>query len=146
MENLEIESLLNLLEILPDKVNENLEIDGTKINLIKNNNKFSITVSSEIRDEDFDDMYIYDYEILIKEDIEKFKKSVEALDDCLFVTSVEDMRKSIDIKRFDELLNQDSFCFEEICEVSNMINKSSEIIRKHLRNKINELLYVYNKF
>lgn len=140
----EIESLFNLVDafnkVLPEKTDESLEINGLKINLNKNGNEIKISIiSNEELDEEFDDTKI-------KEIIKEHKDNIKELDDNLFIEIVKDIRSVLDIKKFDELLNKESFNEDEASEVGNMINLSSQIICKHLQNKINELVNIYNKF
>ena len=150
MENLQnIEELFNLMntikEILPNEVEESLETNGIKINLNKNDNRISISISMTSNEDDTDNEEEFD-DSSIKEVINDYKDSINELDDCLFVEAVDDMRQSFDIKRFDKLLNQDSFTEEEANEVGNMINYSTEIICSHLKNKIDNLRITYSKF
>ena len=146
MENLqEVKELFDLINIfniaIPDGAEESLEVNGTKIILNKKDGVISISVTSDNEDavEGFDDSYI-------KEIIKEYKERIEELDDCLFVEAAEEMGQHFDVKRFDELLNQDTFTEEEAAEVSEMIDQSSQIICDHLEDKINELVDVYNRF
>lgn len=146
MENLqEIKALFDLINIfnvaIPDGAEESLEVNGTKIALNKKDGVINISVTSDNEDavKGFDDS-------CIKEIIKEYKESIEQLDDCLFVDAAEEMSQYFDVKRFDELLNQDTFTEEEAAEVSEMIDQSSQIISNHLEDKINELVEIYNKF
>lgn len=143
MENFkEIKTFVDLIDILntviPDGVNKDLEVNGNKITLNKENGIINISMSSNIKEE-FDDSNI-------KEIIKEYKEWIEELDDCLFVEATEETSKHFNIKRFDELLNKDSFTKDEAYELSEMIDKSSQIICKHLENKIAELIDIYNRF
>lgn len=146
MENLqEVKALFDLINIfnvaIPDGAEESLEVNGTKIALNKKDGVINISVTSDNEDavKGFDDS-------CIKEIIKEYKESIEQLDDCLFVDAAEEMSQYFDVKRFDELLNQDTFTEEEAAEVSEMIDQSSQIISNHLEDKINELVEIYNKF
>ena len=143
MENFkEIKTFVDLIDILntviPDGVNKDLEVNGNKITLNKENGIINISMSSNIKEE-FDDSNI-------KEIVKEYKEWIEELDDCLFVEATEETSKHFNIKRFDELLNKDSFTKDEAYELSEMIDKSSQIICKHLENKIAELIDIYNRF
>ena len=143
MENIkEIKTLVDLIDIfntvVPDGINKDLIFNGNKITLNKENGIINISMSSNIKEE-FDDSNI-------KEIIKEYKEWIEELDDCLFVEATEETSKHFNIKRFDELLNKDSFTKEEAYELSDMIDKSSQIICKHLENKIAELIHIYNRF
>lgn len=72
----------------------------------------------------------------IKKEINDFKSVIEDLDDCLFLEIVEDLESIIDIKTFDELLEQDSFTEEETEIVSHMISLSKTVINEHIQNRI----------
>lgn len=146
MENLqEIKALFDLINTfnvaIPDGVEESLEVNGTKIALNKKDGVINISVTSnnENINETFDDSRI-------KEVIRKYKERIEELDDCLFVDVVEDMGKSFDIREFNCLLDKDSYTEEEALEIADKIDVSIDIIRKHLENKINKLVNVYNRF
>ena len=146
MENFkEIKTFVDLIDILntviPDGVNKDLEVNGNKITLNKEDGIIKISLSSNMKDttEEFDDSNV-------KEIIKEYKEWIEELDDCLFVEATEETSKHFNIKRFDELLNKDSFTKEEAYELSEMIDKSSQIICKHLENKIAELIDIYNRF
>ena len=115
-------------------IDEDLEIDGTKISLHKDGKDLSIHITSD--NEEFDDTGI-------KEIVDEYKTNIDKLDDCLFVSALEDM--DLDAKRFDELLNKDSFTEEEADEVEEMINHSVEVIKKHIADKMDELVDVYNR-
>ena len=146
MENLqEVKALFDLINIfntvIPDGAEESLEVNGTKITLNKKDGVINISVTSNNEDtvEEFDDSYI-------KEIIKEYKERLNELNDDLFIEVVEAMESSLDVQRFDKLLNQDTFTEEEAAEVSEMIDQSSQIICDHLKDKINELVDVYNRF
>lgn len=146
MENLqEVKALFDLINIfnvaIPDEAEESLEVNGTKIALNKKDGVINISVTSDNEDavEGFDDS-------CIKEIIKEYKERLNELNDDLFIEVVEAMESSLDVQRFDKLLNQDTFTEEEAAEVSEMINQSSQIICDHLEDKINELVDVYNRF
>lgn len=145
MENLnELGELLNLVySFIPDGVEEKLEVNGCTITLNKNGNKINVVIASnnEVPESTnaFDDSEV-------KSLIADYKKSIEGLDDCLFLNALEDMRNTIDVKRFDELLNKESFTEEEANEVAHMINISTAIIHDHLESKIQELLKTFIGF
>lgn len=146
MENLqEVKALFDLINIfnvaIPNGVEETLEVNGTKVFLNKKDGVINISVTSDNEDtvEKFDDS-------CIKDIIKEYKGRIEELDDCLFVDATEEMSKYFDVKRFDELLNQDTFTEEEAAKVSEMIDQSSQIICDHLEDKINELVNIYNRF
>ena len=146
MENLqEVKELFDLINIfnmvIPDGSEESLEVNGMKVTLNKKDGVINISVTSDNEDtvEEFDDS-------CVKEIIKEYKERIEELDDCLFVEVTEEMGQYFNMKRFDELLNQDTFTEEEATEVSEMIDQSSQIICDHLEDKINELVEIYNRF
>lgn len=146
MENLkEVKELFDLINIfnvaIPDGAEESLEVNGTKITLNKKDGVINISITSNNEDavEEFDDS-------CIKEIIKEYKERLNELNDDLFIEVVEAMESSLDVQRFDELLNQDTFTEEEAAEVNEMIDQSSQIICDHLEDKINELVNIYNRF
>lgn len=133
----EATALLDLFSaFLPEEVNESIEYNGAKINLKKKDGHISFEIVS---DNTFNDSEI-------KQQIVDYKKNLENLDNDIFLEALEDIKKVIDIKEFDELLKKESFDEESADKVSNMIAKSSEIISNHLRSKINNWIKIYNNF
>ena len=143
MENLqEVKALFDLINIfnvaIPDGAEESLEVNGTKIALNKKDGVINISVTSD-ETEEFDDSEIKDM-------ITYYKERIKELDDYLFVEATEEMAQYFNIAKFDELLNQDTFTEEEAAKVTKLINRSVAIISKHLENKIDKLINIYNKF
>lgn len=129
MENLkELEKLLDLIDVLVS--------DGVLEGVTLNKNGDNIVISITHHDE-FDDSEV-------KTLVEEYKNNIDDLDDCLFVNALEDM--DLDKKRFDELLNQDTFTEDEAEEVKDMINQSSEVIKEHIKDKIQELSEMFDRF
>lgn len=149
MENLqEVKELFDLINIfnmvIPDGSEESLEVNGMKVTLNKKDGVINISVTSD-KDTKEEALETFD-DSQIKEIIKEYKERIEELDDCLFVEAAEEMSKYFNMKRFDELLNQDTFTEQEATEVSEMIDQSSQIICNHLEDKINELVNIYNRF
>lgn len=144
MENLqEVKELFDLINIfnsvIPDGTEKNIEHDGAKIKLIKKDGVINVSITSIDEDKKFDDSRI-------KEVIKGYKDRIKELDDYLFVDVVEDMGKSLDIQRFNYLLDKECFTEEEALEVADKIDISIDIIREHLESKIQDLIQIYNKF
>lgn len=146
MENLkELFDLINIFNmVIPDGSEESLEVNGMKVTLNKKDGVINISVTSD-KDTKEEVLETFD-DSQIKEIIKEYKERIEELDDCLFVEAAEEMSKYFNMKRFDELLNQDTFTEQEATEVSEMIDQSSQIICNHLEDKINELVKIYNRF
>lgn len=139
----ELENLMGLIGFsdifnnIPEGTDQNIQMDNLNIHITKKNGDISVEISE--LEKAFDDT-------ATKKIIKEYKERIEELDDCLFVEAAEEMGQYFDVKRFDELLNQDTFTEEEAAEISEMIDQSSQIICDHLEDKINELVNVYNRF
>ena len=127
--------------IIPEGTDKVFEEDGTQIHISKKNGGVKISVNSnkDLSGEDFDDSNI-------KDAISEFKDNINDLDDSVFIESLEEARKAIDVKRFDELLNLEKFTEAEATEVANMITYFSQIISNNLQEKIQELLELQERF
>lgn len=127
--------------IIPEGTDKVFEEDGTQIHISKKNGGVKISVNSnkDLSREDFDDSSI-------KDAISEFKDNINDLDDSVFIESLEEARKAIDVKRFDELLNLEKFTEAEATEVANMITYFSQIISNNLQEKIQELLELQERF
>lgn len=127
--------------IIPEGIDKVFEEDGTQIHISKNNGSVKISVNSnkDLSGENFDDSSI-------KDTISEFKDNINDLDDSVFIESLEEARKTINVKRFDELLNLEKFTEAEATEVANMITYFSQIISNNLQEKIQELLELQERF
>lgn len=127
--------------IIPEGTDKVFEEDGTQIHISKKNGGVKISVNSnkDLSGENFDDSSI-------KDAISEFKDSINDLDDSVFIESLEEARKAIDVKRFDELLNLEKFTEAEATEAANMITYFSQIISNNLQEKIQELLELQERF
>lgn len=127
--------------IIPEGTDKVFEEDGTQIHISKKNGSVKISVNSnkDLSGGNFDDSSI-------KDAISEFKDNINDLDDSVFIESLEEARKAIDVKRFDELLNLEKFTEAEATEVANMITYFSQIISNNLQEKIQELLELQERF
>lgn len=127
--------------IIPEGTDKVFEEDRTQIHISKKNGSVKISVNSnkDLSGENFDDSSI-------KDAISEFKDNINDLDDSVFIESLEEARKAIDVKRFDELLNLEKFTEAEATEVANMITYFSQIISNNLQEKIQELLELQERF
>jgi hypothetical protein len=143
MEELEniikLSNLLNELSLkIPEGAEEMFDANGIKFTLKKEEGVIKL-ISEENTSNDFDDSDIKD---LIKE----YKENIENLDDDLFLEIVEDISTKVDLNKFNELLDLETFTEDEASEVEEMINISADIISSHLQNKIQEMVKLYEKF
>ena len=79
--------------IIPEGIDKVFEEDGTQIHISKKNGSVKISVNSnkDLSGEDFDDSSI-------KDAISEFKDNINDLDDSVFIESLEEARKAIDVK------------------------------------------------
>lgn len=123
-----------LKNLVPDGTMKDIELDNMKYSISNKDGKIIIDVSEKFNDK------------LTKERIKEFKESLKLLDDCLFLEVTEDFNKSFDNKEFDELLKLDSFSEKESDRVNLLIDKFSDMICDNLRNKIESLVNLYERF
>lgn len=143
IENFEsVSDLLNIFSIIPDGTDETLDLNGCLVHVSKKDGSVKIKVESSSTpkpSETFDDSSI-------KKSIAEFKDNLNKLDDCTFVKSLEAINAAIDVKRFDELLRLDKFTKSEAIEVESMIDYFSQVISNNIREKINELEDLFDRF
>lgn len=102
--------------------------------------KEKLTVNGEeIKEEEYDDT-------ITKKIVSGFKSAIEALDDDSFTAICEELSDKLDLTRFDELLESNSFTEEESDEVLDLINQFKSVTVKHLQNQLNEIHTVLKKF
>lgn len=82
----------------------------------------------------------------IKELISDYKKNMDKLDDCLFLEVLDEIKDHINLKTFDELLEQDVHSEEDIEIVKSMISFTNLVVHEHIENKIQDLKELLNKF
>lgn len=122
---MDFEKLINFILNNP----KNISIEYSNIN---GEEKLVINGEEIKEEESFDDSKI-------KEEVKNYKDIVENLDDCLFLEIVEDMSEKVDVKTFDELLEQDSYTEDEAEIVSQMMNITKTVIYEHVVQKIQDL-------
>lgn len=138
LENIiEVSNLLNELSLkIPEGTEQTFNVNGIKFTLKKEEGVIKL-ISEE--SDNFDDSDIKD---LIKE----YKENIKNLDDDLFLEVVEDISTKIDLNKFNELLDLKTFTEDEASEVEEMIDISADVISSHLKNKIQEMVKLYEKF
>lgn len=128
-------SLINVLtEMIPDGTKQELEVDGTKISLIKKDGTIKINTETK-----FDDSKT-------KELVKAYKENIKLVDDDMFVEISEELENQINLKEFDNLLNLKSFTSEQSSKVCDMISIACDITRNYLEHKIENLVKLCNKF
>lgn len=132
---LEIANILNLS--VPNGTKEVLEDNDVKINLEKSDDCLKIEINSIFKAEEFDET---------KELVKEYKEAIEGLDDDLFLEVVGKLKSKVDLTKFNNLLNLEEYNSEEAKEVEEMIDISSEIICSTLKNKIQSMVELYEKF
>lgn len=132
---LEIANILNLS--IPNGTEESFEDDDVKIILGKDDDCLKIEISTIPKEAEFDET---------KELVEEYKEAIKNLDDDLFLEIVEELKSKVDLTEFNELLNLEEYNSDEVKEVEEMINISSEIICSTLKKKIQNMVELYEKF
>ena len=138
----ELPDLTNILGLcIPDGTVETFESDGIKYHLEKDKGHLKIEIEANIPEQDgeFDDS-------ATKEIVEEYKEGIKALDDDLFVEIVDELKSKLDLTRFNELLDLESFDKDQAQEVEEMIDISTNVICLHLQHKIQGMVELYEKF
>ena len=138
----ELSDITNILDLyIPNGTVETFESDGIKYHLEKDKGHLKIEIDVNIpkQDEEFDDS-------ATKEIVEEYKEGIKALDDDLFVEIVDELKSKLDLTRFNELLDLESFDEDQAQEVEKMIDISTDIICLHLQHKIQGMVELYEKF
>lgn len=82
----------------------------------------------------------------LEEIITNYKKNIDELDDCIFVDVIDELKdNSIDLKKFDELLNKDELNVIEETYVREIIKFTNDLIKSHITKKIEKLSELINK-
>lgn len=72
--------------------------------------------------------------------ISTYKENLESLDDCIFISVMEELSNyNVDVKEFDELLNKEELTDSEKEYASELIKFTNSLIHKHIEEKIEEL-------
>ena len=138
----ELSDITNILDLyIPNGTVETFESDGIKYHLEKDKGHLKIEIDVNIpeQDEEFDDS-------ATKEIVEEYKEGIKALDDDLFIEIVDELKSKLDLTRFNELLDLESFDEDQAQEVEKMIDISTDIICLHLQHKIQGMVELYEKF
>lgn len=138
----ELSDIMNILDLyIPNGTVETFESDGIKYHLEKDKGHLKIEIDVNIpeQDEEFDDS-------ATKEIVEEYKEGIKALDDDLFVEIVDELKSKLDLTKFNELLDLESFDKDQAQEVEKMIDISTNVICMHLQHKIQGMVELYEKF
>ena len=138
----ELSDITNILDLyIPNGTVETFESDGIKYHLEKDKGHLKIEIDVNIpeQDEEFDDS-------ATKKIVEEYKEGIKALDDDLFIEIVDELKSKLDLTRFNELLDLESFDKDQAQEVEKMIDISTDIICLHLQHKIQGMVELYEKF
>ena len=133
-----LNGLIETLKMLiPNNSDSCQEIGGHRISTSNYDGSINITV--EPIEQTFDDTQI-------KELVSNYKRNIGKLDDCLFLEVLDEIKDHLDIKTFDELINQDSYSEEDAEIVKSMINFTNLVAHEHIVNKMQDLEELLNEF
>ncbi len=138
----ELSDITNILDLyIPNGTVETFESDGIKYHLEKDKGHLKIEIDVNIPEQDgeFDDSST-------KKIVEEYKEGIKALDDDLFVEIVDELKSKLDLTKFNELLDLESFDKDQAQEVEKMIDISTNVICMHLQHKIQGMVELYEKF
>lgn len=133
-----LNGLIETLKMLiPNNSSSYQEIGGHRISTSNHDGSINITV--EPIEQTFDDTQI-------KELVSDYKRNIGKLDDCLFLEILDEIKDHLDIKTFDELINQNSYSEEDAEIVKSMINFTNLVAHEHIVNKIQDLEELLSEF
>ncbi len=133
----ELEQLIELMgNLIPEGTNEEIDTEAYKVSIVKNGDNIEIQIVE--KEQEFDDSEI-------KQTVEEFKNAIKELDDDFFVEVTEAFSEKINNKKFNDLLDLESYTEEQACEVSEMIEIATTIIQSHIQSKIQSLFELYDK-
>lgn len=129
--------------IVPEGTSKELKADGMKISLSKNNGVVNLKVDSITQNDEenkvFDDS-------LIKKRVENFKLNLDNLDNDVFLEVLEEIKNEYNIKKVDEFLNFKKYDEKSSAEVSEIIDYISKVVCDKLKNKMEEIIDLHDKF
>lgn len=126
----EIANLIDLFSnAIPEGTSEKLDLDGFSIHLSKEGGKVNLS--------------IHENEENLQDAVQEFKSNIEALDDDLFIEVIKEIKENIDLKRFDELLNSNSYKNDEVLKTIDYVSK---VIAEHIQKEIDRLEELKNRF
>lgn len=77
----------------------------------------------------------------VKEKIANYKRNIDNLDDCIFVSVIDELSDyDVSLKKFDELLNKENLSKSEEMYVCYLIEFTNSLIREKVERKILELI------
>lgn len=141
--NLSVKDVVEAITII-DQATENgfheiVTEDDVTLKISKEDGVFKVEMIKVTPEEKFDDSEV-------KALVSEYRKSIEKLDDCVFVEAMEEVSNHIDTTYFDNLLHKSSYNEKEADTVCNMIDISSEIISNTLKKKISNFLNLCIEF
>lgn len=121
----------NLIDYYKDIPSGTYEIGNYIVTIEKSDNSISMELSTKDN---------------TKEIVNEYKESLKEIEDDLFVKIVDEISKEINLKEFNDLLDQETYTSEESEKVLGLIDESKKIILSELQDKIESLVELYNKF
>lgn len=127
-----------MIEQLIKILTENIEDFNIQYSNVNGKEQLFVNGKEIVFEEEFDDSKI-------KDQVKKYKDIYDSIDDCLFMEIIDDISEDIDLKTFNELLDQESYTENEAQVVEQMINYSNNIIKNHVDHKIQNLTDLLNR-
>jgi hypothetical protein len=104
-----------------------------KVTLSKNDGKLSLNIETLDDEEDSESI------------IDSYKELIENLDDDVFVEMTEILGKTIDLKKFDTLLDKEELTESEDFEINLYISMSLDVINKVISDRIEQYTDILDK-
>lgn len=128
-----------LIEAIKSMTNgsKNLKIGNMNVSISKDSDDNSESIEVRIEQNNNSE---------VKEKIKNYKEAIEELDDCIFISALEQFSDIYSAKEFNKLLEYDNFTEEEEDYVLEMINHFNNLVRTSIEDKIKELKEIKERF
>lgn len=75
-----------------------------------------------------------------------FKNKMSKIDDCTFMTISDELAKEMDLNKFSQFLDQEMFDADDAQFMDKILTYTSNVIKKNINSRINELQKLFNEF
>lgn len=75
-----------------------------------------------------------------------FKNKMSKIDDCTFMAISDELAKEMNLNKFSQFLDQEMFDADDAQFMDKILAYTSNVIKKNINNRINELQKLFNEF
>lgn len=135
-----IYELMGLFSAIPVGTEQKITINDLTVTLSKTSDSVNVKVEKDLEDPEdiFDDTKT-------KQKVKEYKDNVNDLNRELFIECLEEMKESIPLFEFDNLLNLEEYNEEQANRVEELIDESTLIIHHILQEYMEELVDEYEE-